>query len=73
MFKQKLRNQQLCNLLPKSPEPYQERRWQSSILHSGLTLKHAFSLEHRSIKVLPTPDNTAQQRNKGMTENVQSL
>ena len=42
MFKQKLRNQQPCNLLPKSPEPYQERRWESSILHSGLTLNHAF-------------------------------
>ena len=40
-FKQKLRNQQPCNLLPKSPEPYQERRWQSRILHSGLTLNHA--------------------------------
>ena len=37
MFKQNLRNQQPFNLLPKSPEPYQERRWQCSILHSGLT------------------------------------
>ena len=62
MFKQNLRNEQPCNLLPKSPEPYQENRWQSSILHSGLTLNHAFSLGHGSIKVLPTPDNTAQQR-----------
>ena len=61
MFKQNLRNQQPCNLLPKSPEPYQERRWQSRILHS-LTLNHAFSLGHGSIKVLPTPDNMAQQR-----------
>ena len=69
MFKQNLRNDQPCNLLPKSPEPYQERRWQSSILHSGLTLNHAFSLGHGSIKVLPTPDNTAQQRNKGMARN----
>ena len=63
MFKQNLRNQQPCNLLPKSPEPYQERRWQSRILHS-LTLNHAFSLGHGSIKVLPTPDNMAQQGNK---------
>ena len=69
MFKQNLRNEQPCNLLPKSPEPYQERRWQSSIMHSGLTLNHAFSLGHGSIKVLPTPDNTAQQRNKGMAKN----
>ena len=69
MFKQNLRNEQPCNLLPKSPEPYQERRWQSRILHSGLTLNHAFSLGHGSIKVLPTPDNTAQQRNKGMARN----
>ena len=61
MLKQNLRNQQPCNLLPKSPEPYQERRWQSRILHS-LTLNHAFSLGHGSIKVLPTPDNMAQQR-----------
>ena len=68
MFKQNLRNQQPFNLLPKSPEPYQERRWQSGILHS-LTLNHAFSLGHGSIKVLPTPDNMAQQRNKGMAKN----
>ena len=53
----------------KSPEPYQERRWQSRILHSGLTLNHAFSLGHGSIKVLPTPDTRAQQRNKGMAKN----
>ena len=38
-------------------------------MHSGLTLNHAFSLGHGSIKVLPTPDNTAQQRNKGMAKN----
>ena len=38
MYKQSLRNEQPCNLFPKSPEPYQERRWQCIILHSGLTL-----------------------------------
>ena len=38
-------------------------------MHSGLTLNDAFSLGHGSIKVLPTPDNTAQQRNKGMAKN----
>ena len=32
-------------------------------------LNHAFSLGHGSIKVLPTPDNTAQQRNVGMARN----
>ena len=36
MFQQILRNEQPCNLFPKSPEPYQERRWQCIILHSGL-------------------------------------
>ena len=32
-------------------------------------LGHDFS----SIKVLPAPDKRAQQRNKGMSENIQSL
>ena len=46
-------------------------KWHSSILHSGLTLNYAFSLGHgfSSIKVLPTPDKRARQRNKGMAEN----
>ena len=46
-------------------------KWHSIILHSGLTLNHALSLGHgfSSIKVLPTPDKRAQQRNKGMAEN----
>ena len=44
--------------------------WQCIFLHSGLTLSHAFSLGHgfSIIKVLPTPDKRAQQRNKGMAE-----
>ena len=44
--------------------------WQCIFLHSGLTLNHAFSLGHgfSIIKVLPTPDKRAQQRNKGMAE-----
>ena len=32
-------------------------------------LGHGFS----SVKVLPAPDKRAQQRNKGMSENIQSL
>jgi hypothetical protein len=41
------------------------------VLHSGLTLNHAFVLGHAfsSIKVLPTPDKRAQQRNKGVARN----
>ena len=64
-------NKKPCNLVPKSPEPYQEHSMTAYFLHSGLTLNCAFSLGHgfSSIKVLPTPDKRAQQRNKGMAEN----
>ena len=50
--------------------PTKIKTWQCIFLHSGLTLNHAFSLGHgfSIIKVLPTPDKRAQQRNKGMAE-----
>ena len=69
MFKQILRNEQPCYLPPKSPEPYQVRSMTVYFLAQWTYPQSRFS----PIKVLPTPDKRARQRNKGMAKNVQSL
>ena len=66
MFKQNL-NPAIFSLKVRNPTKNVDDSL-VSILHS-LSLNHAFSLGHGSIRVLPTPDNMAQQRNKGMARN----
>ena len=62
-----MKNRVIFSLKALSPTKFIAR--QCIVLHSGLglTLNHALSLGHgfSSIKVLPTPDERAQQRNKG--------
>ena len=64
-----MNNPAIFSLKVRNPTKFIAR--QCIVLHSGLALNHAFSLGHgfSSIKVLPTPEKRARQRNKGMAEN----